>query len=92
MAIWARGPDPEGFLFKGFLSPERFFVRGLRVLGCPGPGFWRLRGFWAAQGPHNPEKFLLLRVKVFLLRVLGFGQNRESFLFKGFLALRKVFC
>ena len=25
LAIWARGPDPGSFLFKGFLEPRKVF-------------------------------------------------------------------
>ncbi len=69
--IWPTGPNgqkpltkkllplnKETFAKMPILGPsERFFVKDLRVLGCPGPGFWRLRAFWAAQGPQNPGKF-----------------------------------
>ena len=48
-------------------------------------------GFLGRPRPPKPRKAFLLRVKVSLLRVLGFARNREGFLFKGFWALRKVF-
>ena len=86
---WAR--IRKVFLFKGFGAQKSFFVKGLRVLR---PLRVSALAFWGFQGrPRAPkwEKFFCLRVKVSLIRVSGFGQNRKSFLFKGFRALRKVF-
>ncbi len=73
------GRNPEGFLFKGFWVLRKVFCSGFKGFGPSRAQVLAFQGFLGRPRPPKPEKFICLRVKVFLLRVLRFGHNRKGF-------------